>query len=90
MNEKFIDFRGSYLFGSRANGTNSKDSDFDILLLFTSINSNKENKILEYICDIEYKFDIFIDIKILTQNELKLQNPFFIEEAINKGVYFVA
>ena len=33
MSEKFIDFGGSYLFGSRANGTNSKDIAFYLNIL---------------------------------------------------------
>ena len=84
---KYNDFKGTYLFGSRVKGDYNQDSDWDVLVLFDKINRDKKLEIYGIIGEAEYKFNVFIDVKILTSDEFKI-NPFFNEEVINKGIFY--
>ena len=93
LNENIInqynDFKVTYLFGSRVKGNFNQDSDYDILILFDKINRDKKLNIYGIIGELEYKYNIFIDVKILTNDEFKI-NPFFYEEVTNKGIFYGA
>ena len=91
----FPDYRGAYLYGSRLRCDCAPDSDFDVVLLFDRIDFEKKLLIAGVIGDIEYDQDIFIDYKLFTTSGEKsiehirsLVNPFFIREAIDKGVFY--
>jgi predicted nucleotidyltransferase len=84
--EHYPDLIGIYLFGSRAKESYHAESDLDILLLFPSVTSEKKFEIYGIVSYIEYKFEVFIDIKILTPTEFR-KNPFFYEQVTNFGMY---
>ncbi len=87
VRSEYKDFKGLYFFGSRAKGTSSKESDYDIVILFKNINREKKLDIYGIIGELEYHYDIFIDTKILTEEEFRF-NPFFYEEVTQKGILY--
>ena len=78
------------LFGSRANGLTNEESDYDILILLDKDYSGKdENEILDICYEIDLKYNIIIDLHLLSLKELKSirgKQPIFIN-AINSGIY---
>lgn len=89
IHKKYKDFKGIYLFGSRAKSNFKKDSDIDLVLLFDKIDEEKENEIYNIHSELMYKYDTFIDIHIMTYEKLKF-NPFFYEEVVDKGQFYAA
>jgi predicted nucleotidyltransferase len=81
------DFKGCYLFGSRAKGNDYEGSDFDIVALFDEMNRAKRFDLYDIISNLEYKYNIFMDIKFLTNDELKA-NPFFYKEVMSHGRFY--
>lgn len=88
VSEKYDSFVKSYLFGSYANGQATDESDIDILMIFDKIERQDRFEIAGIVTKIEYENDCFIDYKILKTSEIATSNPFFIKEAIGKGVCF--
>ncbi len=95
LSKKFKDFKGLYFFGSRIKGMQQEDSDYDIVLLFDSLNYEKELQIAGIISYTEYCNDVFIDYKTLTVEGYKGSdfireniNPVFIHEAIDNGIFY--
>jgi predicted nucleotidyltransferase len=95
FSQKFDDFKGLYLFGSRTNDTFTDESDYDIVLIFDRLNHEKDLRISNIITKIEYEKDIFIDYKLFTTTGSKSIdyirkniNPIFIKEAIDNGLYY--
>lgn len=84
---KYSDFKGSYLYGSRAKGNAKEDSDIDIVALFDEINRDKDLEICGLINDLDYKYNVFIDLQTYTLDKLK-RNPVYYDEVINKGVFY--
>jgi predicted nucleotidyltransferase len=83
---RYDDNKGIYLFGSRAGDKYNKDSDVDIVTLFDKVDREKKFEIYGIISDLMYKYDTFIDIKIMTPLELKSNQIFFYE--VSKGVFY--
>ncbi len=81
--DKFI------LFGSQAKGTARGYSDYDILLILKkSYDWRFENEIYDTCSDINIKYDIITDIKIISSEELQTirgKQPFILN-AINDGI----
>ncbi len=77
------------LFGSQVNGKASDYSDYDILIVLKNdYDWCTENKILDLCYEIDLKYDIVTDVKIISQHELNSQigrQPFILE-AIEYGV----
>ena len=86
---KYKDFKGIYLFGSRAKENYKEDSDVDLVLLFEEVNKDKKMEIYGILSELMYKYDIFIDIYIMTPETLEF-NPFFYEEVVEKGQFYEA
>ncbi|MEW5821766.1 MAG: nucleotidyltransferase domain-containing protein, partial [Cyanobacteriota bacterium] len=42
LSQKYSDFKGSYLYGSRAKGNYKEDSDIDIVVLFDQLDREKD------------------------------------------------
>ncbi|OQX82293.1 MAG: hypothetical protein B6D64_00745 [Bacteroidetes bacterium 4484_276] len=80
------------LFGSRAKGNANKYSDYDILLILNKdqYDWKYKHKIMGVIYDIELEKNVYIDIHILSEHELKntlrgTQQIF--TSAVKHGVY---
>ena len=91
----FADYRGMYFFGSRPQGTYTEESDFDIVVIFDELNFQKKMQLAGIIGDIEYEYNVIIDYKLLTAKGKrsidylrKYINPYFIQEAIDKGIFY--
>ena len=89
ISEKFSDFKGIYLFGSRAIGRAKKDSDVDLVLMFNEINKDKKYHVYDVLSDLMYKYDVFIDVQIMDEARLRF-NPFFYEQVTGKGKFYGA
>ena len=78
------------LFGSQIHGNSKEFSDYDVLILLDKDYSGKdENQILDLCYDIDLKYNILIDVHLLSNNELNSirgRQPVFIN-AIKSGVY---
>ncbi len=86
----FSDYKGLYLYGSRAKNKENPSSDFDIILLTRNkLNAEMKGEIYKAIGRVEYELDIFIDIQLLTEDEIS-RNPFFYDEVIKYGKFYAA
>ncbi len=78
------------LFGSRVEGTARDYSDYDILIVLKNdYDSELERKIYDVCYDLDLKYDIIIDIKLISKNELltiKGKQP-FIANAFETGIH---
>jgi len=78
------------LFGSQVAGNVKTDSDFDILIILENdFNKKDENLILDLCYDIDLKYNIVIDVHIISKNginSLRGKQPIY-QNAINNGVY---
>ncbi len=86
---EYNDFKGCYLYGSRARGDFREDSDIDIVALFDFIDRDKEMEIYGIVCDLNYKYDAFIALHLYTPEQLE-KNYVFHNEVVNKGIYYDA
>ena len=77
------------LFGSHARGDSNNFSDYDVLIILKNDYSGKdENRILDLCYDINLKYEILLDVHIISNNELKSirgKQPIFIN-AIKSGI----
>ena len=85
------DIRSVILFGSRATGEAHKNSDYDVLIVLNR-NYDREYrlKITSVVLEMELKYDIFIDTKLISTHELyhtiKGKGPLY-ADAIQQGIY---
>lgn len=85
------DIRDVILFGSRAAGKARKDSDYDVLIILNNDYDWKyRRRITPVIYDLELKYNIFIDKKIISKNELhhtvEGMHPLY-RDAIKEGIH---
>lgn len=80
-------YKCSYFFGSRVYGNAKPESDYDIVILLNEMDRETKFDIYGLLSDLDYKYDIFIDSKILTEEEFRF-NPFFYEEVTTKGICY--
>ena len=85
------DIHDVILFGSQVSGEAHKNSDYDVLIILNCDYDWKyRRKIVSTVYDLELEYDIFIDMKIISTNELhhtmKGMHPIY-EEAIEKGIH---
>jgi predicted nucleotidyltransferase len=85
------DIKSVILFGSRATGEAHKNSDYDVLIVLNrDYDREYRCKITSVILDMELKYDIFIDMKVISTNELyntiKGKEPLYVD-AIQEGIY---
>jgi predicted nucleotidyltransferase len=82
--------RDVILFGSQAREEASKDSDYDILVLLEHEYTTKDEiKLIDLCYDIDLKYDIIIDVHVISKNELNAirgKQPMF-EIALRSGIY---
>jgi predicted nucleotidyltransferase len=78
------------LFGSQNKGIPTADSDFDVLIILDSdYDAHDENRIFDLCYDIDLKYNIIIDVHLISQRELntiKGKQPIF-TTAIQTGLY---
>jgi len=89
IKEQFPDLKGLYLYGSQVKGTSHKDSDIDIVAIFDEVTREKRYEIGGILGDLEYKYDIYIDLREYTLSDLE-RNPIYYNEVVNKGQYYAA
>jgi len=79
------------IFGSQIKGCAKPDSDYDVLIILKcKINRIIRRTINELCYEIDLKYDIFLDIQVITYNDLKngiLGKHPVIEDAIKEGVH---
>jgi len=84
------DLRDVVLFGSQANGTAHKHSDYDFLIVLKEKADWKiEGEISDLCYEIDLKYDIITDIHILSEAELSTirgRQPIFVD-ALANGLY---
>jgi len=82
--------RDVVLFGSQANGTAHKDSDYDFLIVLKEkVDWKIEGEISDLCYEIDLKYDIITDIHILSEVELSTirgRQPIFVD-ALANGLY---
>lgn len=89
ISKEYTDFKGLYLYGSRVRKTHHKDSDVDIVAIFDYVDRAKDFEIRGIICELMYEFDVFIDFRIFTIEELS-KNLIYSDEVMNKGLFYEA
>jgi predicted nucleotidyltransferase len=85
------DIKDVILFGSRATGEAHKNSDYDVLIILNrDYDWEYRRKITSVVYDMELEYDIFIDTKVISTNELyhtiKGKEPLYVD-AIQEGIY---
>ncbi len=78
------------LFGSQANGRQKEYSDYDILIILKKdYDWELENLIIDACYDVDLKYDIVTDIKIISTEELNLPRgrQTYIQKALTDGIY---
>lgn len=77
------------LFGSQAYGGANDDSDYDFLIILAQKPDWKlRNSISDYCFDLDLKYETFLDVHILGEEELSTlrgKQPIF-QKAIEKGI----
>jgi predicted nucleotidyltransferase len=79
------------LFGSQVKGTESSDSDYDVLVILKTDDTFEIRSVINDLCyDIDLMYNIFLDTQIISETDLKYgikgKHPLF-QTAIMEGVY---
>jgi len=77
------------LYGSQIKGTSHKESDIDIIAIFDDVDRQKDFDLGGIICELMYKYDVYIDLHPYTIENLE-KNPVFYNEVVNKGQFYEA
>lgn len=77
------------LFGSRSQDAAREDSDYDILVVLTrNYDWKKERQIINTCYEIDLKYDVLTDVKVISLNELHTlrgQQPYIVT-ALQQGI----
>lgn len=87
IKSRFTDFIKLYLFGSRVKANYSDESDYDIVVITDKTNKDLEKYITHLTSEINYTYDVFLEIHTLTEKEFRW-NPFFYEEVTKHGLLY--
>jgi predicted nucleotidyltransferase len=91
LKEKYDDFVGITFFGSRCRGDFNKESDFDIVIMFSKKPAwQKESDVLGLVLEVELKYDIVIDAKVYHDAEIMKRNTPFRVAVLREGAYYGA
>jgi len=85
----YSDFKGCYLYGSRVKKTHHQDSDVDIVAIFDYIDRAKDLEIRGIVCELMYIYDVYIDFRTYTLEDL-MKNPIYCDEVTKKGRFYDA
>jgi predicted nucleotidyltransferase len=85
------DINNVILFGSQVTGKTHEDSDFDVLIILNrDFDWDYQRRVTAVVYDLELKYDIFIDKKLISIDELhhsiKGKHPLY-WDAIEQGIY---
>ena len=69
------------------NGNTKEDSDIDIIAIFDEVNRDKEMEIYGLVCDLDYKYDVFISLMPYTSEDLEMNHIFFFF-LVKKGIFY--
>jgi predicted nucleotidyltransferase len=91
LRDRFADnLKEVVLFGSQANGTAHKDSDYDFLIILKEkVDWKTEREISDLCYEIDSKYEIISDIHILSEGELSTirgKQPIFVD-ALANGIH---
>ena len=91
INKLGNDIRDVILYGSQIQGANDQGSDYDVLIVLNRKYDWPQRRIIRDLCyEISLKYDIIIDSKIISIQELKSSpagnHPLYLN-ALNQGVY---
>ena len=87
LKSRFSDFKKLYFFGSRVKGNFNDESDYDIVVITNKKNREMEDYTISLISEADYKYDVFIELHVLTEKEFHW-NPFFFEEVTKYGLLY--
>ena len=74
LKSNYSDFKGIYLFGSRARGDAHEDSDYDVAAIFNRDISNKfSDEIILRMFKFEVKYDFYLDSHVFSYDSMN--NP---------------
>ncbi|MCX6155048.1 MAG: nucleotidyltransferase domain-containing protein [Candidatus Kapabacteria bacterium] len=74
IKQKYPDFRGIYLFGSRARGDFREDSDYDLAIIFNrNLKEKLKREVRNIIFTLMIKYNVIIDNPFL--NNIDLTEP---------------
>lgn len=76
---KYSNLTGAYLFGSYARGTQRKDSDIDIALIFDAINDERKFELQIQLMFLASQYDSRIEPHPVSKGEFDSYNPFIAE-----------
>jgi len=89
LKSKYPDYKGIYLHGSRLNGTANEDSDYDMVFVFDrDVDWKFKKEISDILYEIELKYEILIDARIYSYNEVETPATFFKETVRQEGRFF--
>ena len=78
------------LFGSKSRGDSNEYSDYDVLIVLSKhYSSSDENQILDLCYDINLKYNILLDVHLISTKELdslRGKQPIF-TNALKSGIY---
>ena len=87
--QKYPDFRGIYLFGSRARGDFNEDSDYDLAIIFNGdIDRKLKSDISNVIFDRMIEHDVIIDNPVFSYKNILEPNMPLIESIIKDGIFY--
>ncbi|MFH1194353.1 MAG: nucleotidyltransferase domain-containing protein [bacterium] len=89
IKELFPEFEGIYFYGSRMKGNSTTYSDYDFALIFNrKVDRKFRDKIIEAIYELELKYDVLLDVKVYSSNDI--QNPItpFRSNIKTEGVFY--
>jgi predicted nucleotidyltransferase len=91
LKEAVNDFEGLYVFGSQVRGDATKDSDVDIVVLFSQERFSQPDEYYQVLSQMRYDYFDIIDLDIIPKTKKQLEsNPIFYNEVVNKGLWYAA
>jgi len=89
LKQKYSDFRGLYLFGSRARGDFNENSDYDIALIFDrEINWRFKNEISSIILKYELEYEILFDDLLFNYKDILTPITPLRKNIYNEGIFY--
>ena len=91
IKQKYPDFLGVYLFGSRARSDFHEDSDYDLAIIFSrQIDSQLKREISSIIALIMVEYDVIIDNPVLNYKDLIEPITPLRENIKKEGIFYAA